>query len=213
MKAEVIVFDLDGTLIDSMEDIAGSINRMRESFGLAPLPVPEISAMTGNGVVKLVTRALKDSGFSVEEGVKRQKAFYSAYPVVHTRLYDGVREGLAALKASGIHLAVVTNKPTSNAMQILQELECVHSFDRIWGGDSGFPLKPDPAALLAFQKQWGAPAEKCWMAGDHYTDLGAGRQAGFKRAFCRWGFGNPGDESFDQEFNTFAEFTAAVMEQ
>lgn len=213
MNTEVIVFDLDGTLIDSMEDIAASVNRMRESFGLAPLPVPEISAMTGNGAVTLVTRALKGTSFSVEEGVKRMKEFYSAYLVVHTRLYEGVREGLEAMKAAGLHLAVVTNKPTPHAVRILQTLGVDHCFQKIWGGDSGFPLKPDPAALLAFQKECGAPTEKCWMAGDHYTDLGAGRQAGFKRAFCRWGFGEIRDEAFDQEFNTFAEFTAAVMEQ
>ena len=213
MKTEVIVFDLDGTLIDSMEDIAASVNRMRESFGLASLPLAEISPMTGNGAVTLVTRALKGTAFPVEEGVRRMKDFYSDYLVVHTRLYEGVREGLEAMKASGIHLAVVTNKPTPHAVRILKTLGVDHCFEKIWGGDSGFPLKPDPAALLAFQQECGAAKENCWMAGDHYTDLGAGRQAGFKRAFCRWGFGEVRDEAFDQEFNTFAEFTAAVMEQ
>ena len=85
-------------------------------------------------------------------------------------------------------------------------------FDVIWGGDSGFPLKPDPAALLAFQTQCGAAKEKCWMLGDHYTDMGAGRLAGFNRAFARWGFGEIRDESFDRAFSSFAEFAAAVTE-
>lgn len=209
---EAIVFDLDGTLIDSMADIALSVNRMRDSFGLAPLELPEIAAMTGNGAVMLTTRALKGTGCDVDEGVRRMKDFYNASPVVSTTLYPGVKEGLEKMRAAGIHLAVVTNKPTGPAMKILETLEVANLFDRLWGGDSGVPLKPDPTALLAFQQEWKAAKERCWMAGDHYTDLGAGRQAGFKRAFCKWGYGEVREESFDREFNTFAEFTAAVME-
>ena len=207
---EAIVFDLDGTLIDSMGDIAASVNRMRESFGLAALPVPEIAAMTGNGAVVLTTRALQGTGCDVEEGVKRQKDFYNAYPVVATTLYPGVQEGLEKLFLAGIPMAVVTNKPTETALKILSTLGVSRYFKHIWGGDSGFPLKPAPAALLAFQKECGAKQENCWMVGDHYTDLGAGRQAGFKRGFCAWGYGEVRDESFDREFASFSEFTAAV---
>jgi phosphoglycolate phosphatase len=207
---EAIVFDLDGTLIDSMVDIVASVNRMRESFGLATLPVPEVAAMTGNGAVMLTTRALQGTGCDVEEGVKRMKDFYNAYPVVETTLYPGVKEGLEQLFLAGIPMAVVTNKPTEPALKILSTLGVSRYFKHIWGGDSGFPLKPDPAALLAFQKECGAKQENCWMVGDHYTDLGAGRQAGFKRAFCTWGYGEVRDESFDREFASFSEFTAAV---
>ena len=209
---ELVVFDLDGTLIDSMEDIAASVNRMRESFGLAPLPVPEITAMTGNGAVTLTERALKDTGCDIEEGVKRMRQFYADHLVEKTKLYDGVSEGLAAMKAHNIRLAVVTNKPTPHAKSILHTLKVDHLLDEIWGGDSGFPLKPDPAALLAFQQAHGARKENCWMLGDHYTDLGAGKQAGFRRGFARWGFGEVRDEQFEREFNSFSEFTAAVME-
>ena len=207
---EAIVFDLDGTLIDSMRDIAASVNRMRESFGLGALPVDEIAAMTGNGAVMLTTRALKDTGFDVEEGVKRMKEFYNAYPVVETTLYPGVREGLEQLYSSGIPMAVVTNKPTGPALKILSALGVAKYFKHIWGGDSGYPLKPDPTALIAFQEECKADKEKCWIAGDHYTDLGAGRQAGFKRGFFRWGYGEVREEEFDREFESFSEFVAAV---
>lgn len=210
---ELIVFDLDGTLINSMGDIAASVNRMRESFGLAPLPVPEITAMTGNGAVTLTERALKDTGCDVTEGVRRWRQFYADHLVESTTLYDGVAQGLAAMKERSIRLAVVTNKPTSHAKSILHTLKVDHLLDEIWGGDSGFPLKPDPTALLAFQKSHGARKENCWMLGDHYTDLGAGRQAGFQRGFARWGFGEVRDEQFDREFENFAAFTAAVTEQ
>lgn len=209
---EAIVFDLDGTLINSMPDIALAVNNTRKSFGLDPLAVPEIEAMTGNGVVMLLTRALKDSDCDVNEGVRRMNEFYTAFPVVETTLYPGVKEGLEKMKAAGIHLAVVTNKPSGPALKILEKLQIADLFDRIWGGDPGVPLKPDPTLLLTFQQECKAAKGNCWMAGDHYTDLGAGRQAGFKRAFCKWGFGEARDEEFDREFNTFAEFTAAVME-
>ena len=105
-----IVFDLDGTLINSMPDIALAVNNTRKSFGLDPLAVPEIEAMTGNGVVMLLTRALKDSDCDVNEGVRRMNEFYNAFPVVETTLYPGVKEGLEKMKAAGIHLAVVTNE-------------------------------------------------------------------------------------------------------
>ena len=209
---ELIVFDLDGTLIDSMQDIAGAVNRMRESFGLAPLPFETVKDMTGDGARSLVTRALQGTGISVDEGAKRQREFYTAHPVDTTTLYPGVSEGLAQMKEKGIRLAVVTNKQTHLAEMILKNFGVDRFFDVIWGGDSGFPLKPDPTALLAFQKQCGAAAENCWMLGDHYTDLGAGRQAGFRRALARWGFGDPGEESFDREFDSFAEFTQAVTQ-
>ena len=119
---------------------------------------------------------------------------------------------VGALRAKGIRLAVITNKQTPLAEKILNVFEVDSLFDVIWGGDSGFPLKPDPTALLAFQKQCGAAAENCWMLGDHYTDLGAGRQAGFRRALARWGFGDPREESFDREFYSFDEFTQAVTQ-
>lgn len=207
---QLIVFDLDGTLIDSVRDIAGAVNRMRESFGLAPLSLAEVTLMTGDGARSLVTQALEGTGIPVDEGLQRQRTFYLEHAVDTTVLYPGVKEGLALMKEKGLRLAVVTNKQTPVTLRILKALEADHFFDVIWGGDSGFPLKPDPAGLLAFQKQCGVPKENCWMLGDHHTDLGAGRLAGFNRAFARWGFGNQGNESFDREFFSFAEFTEAV---
>lgn len=209
---ELITFDLDGTLIDSVRDIARAVNLMRESFGLPELPLAVVTRMTGDGARSLVTQALAGTDVPVEEGLKRQRGFYLEHAVDTTVLYPGVREGLAAMKEKNIRLAVITNKQTPVTHKILKALEVDCFFDEMWGGDSGFPLKPDPAALLAFQKQCGIAKENCWMLGDHHTDLGAGRQAGFNRGFARWGFGNQGEENFDREFFSFAEFTAAVTQ-
>lgn len=209
---ELIVFDLDGTLVDSMRDITGAVNHMLESFGLGTLSHEEIAAMTGDGPVSLVTRALKGADVSIEEAVRRQREFYSKHCADATTLYPGVREGLAAMKEQNIRLAVITNKQSFIAVDILKALDAACFFDEIWGFGSGFALKPDPAGLLAFRDQCGAKKENCWILGDHCTDLGAGRQAGFRKAFARWGYGVTGNETFDREFFSFAEFTAAVTD-
>ena len=209
----LIVFDLDGTLIDSGADIAAAVNRTRASFGLPALPVPQIIEMTGNGVVSLMTRALAGTGADIDEGVRRQRRFYAEHLTDATRLYPGVAEGLAALRAAGVRLAVFTNKPTPHAQAILKELKAAELLDIIWGGDSGFPLKPDPAALLAARERFGVPAEECWMLGDNYTDLEAGRRAGFRRGLAAWGFGHPGQEIPDRIFEDFAGFTRPVLKE
>ena len=209
--AGLVVFALDGTLIDSASDIAAAVNRMRTSFGFPELPIPDIVAMTGNGVVSLVTRALAGTGGDIDEGVKRQRRFYAEHLVDSTSLYPGVAEGLAAMKAAGTHLVVFTNKPTPHAENILKTLGAAELLDIIWGGDSGFPLKPEPDALLEARKRFAVPTAQCWMLGDNYTDLEAGRRAGFRRGLASWGFGTPGSEIPDRVFGTFAEFTAAVL--
>ena len=110
----------------------------------------------------------------------------------------------------GIVLAVVSNKPTPACRTILEKLEVADCFEEVIGGDSDYPLKPEPDALLFLRRKYDFPVENCWMFGDHYTDLEAGRRAGFHRAFARYGFGDARQEAWNFAVDSFPEFVMAV---
>jgi phosphoglycolate phosphatase len=206
-----VVFDLDGTLIDSREDLAAGVNIMRQNWGLPPLTVETVTSYIGNGAKKLVERALSDApGADRAAALGIMRDAYSRNMLVKTRLYPGVEEGLRRLHTLGVKMAVVSNKPETPSKLILKYFGVDCLFERIAGGDSGFPLKPDPAALLDFVKFCGARPEDSWIAGDNYTDLEAGRRASMKRCLFLYGFGDPKDEPRDFEAPDFASFVGRI---
>ena len=207
---KLIVFDLDGTLIDSRHDLAGAVNYMRGSMGLEPLSAERVVSFVGNGIINLVRRSVADAEVDFDEALRRMKRYYADHLVDTTSLYPGVSAGLKELKESGITLAVLSNKPTAASAKILDRLGVAGFFSDIIGGDGNYPLKPEPDALLALQAKYGFDASSCWMFGDHYTDLEAARRAGFRRALARYGFGDPREEKFDFEVDSFGEFVIAV---
>lgn len=207
---KLIVFDLDGTLIDSRHDLAGAVNHMRGSMGLEPLSAERVVSFVGNGIINLVRRSVADAEVDFDEALRRMKRYYADHLVDTTCLYPGVSAGLKELKESGITLAVLSNKPTAASAKILDRLGVAGFFSDIIGGDGNYPLKPEPDALLALQAKYGFDASSCWMFGDHYTDLEAARRAGFRRALARYGFGDPREEKFDFEVDSFGEFVIAV---
>lgn len=207
---KLIVFDLDGTLIDSRRDLAGAVNYMRGSMGLEPLSAERVVSFVGNGVANLVRRAVADADVDFDEALRRMKRYYADHLVDSTCLYPGVSAGLKELKGAGITLAVLSNKPTAASRKILEQLGVAPLFAEIIGGDASFPLKPEPDALRALQAKYGFDPGSCWMFGDHYTDLEAARRAGFRRALARYGFGDPHEEKFDFEVDSFSEFVMAV---
>lgn len=207
---KLIVFDLDGTLIDSRHYLAGAVNHMRGSMGLEPLATERIVRFVGNGVANLVRRAIADSDVDFEEALRRMKRYYAGHLVETTALYPGVSRGLAELREAGILLAVLSNKPTDASRRILDCLGVGGCFADIIGGDSDFPLKPEPDALFALMRKHNVPPEQCWMFGDHYTDLEAARRAGCHRALARYGFGEPREEKFEFEVGSFPEFVMAI---
>ncbi len=202
---KLIVFDLDGTLIDSRMDLAGAVNHMRGSMGLEPLTAERIVSFVGNGVGNLVRRAIADSDIDFEEALRRMKAYYAVHLVDTTTLYPGVRDGLRQLAERGITLTVLSNKPQAASTEILRKLNVAEYFAEIVGGDSAYPLKPAPDALVALRERFAATDAECWMVGDHYTDLEAGRRAGFHRALVGWGFGDARGEEPEIRVATFAE--------
>lgn len=207
---KLIVFDLDGTLIDSRRDLAGAVNQMRGSMGLEPMSTERIVTFVGNGVANLVRRAIADSDVDFDEALRRMKRYYAGHLLETTALYPGVSGGLAELRAAGITLAVLSNKPTDASRKILNALGVGEKFAEIIGGDSDFPLKPEPDALFALMRRFDCPPDQCWMFGDHYTDLETARRAGCRKALARYGFGDPREETFDFEVSSFPEFVMAV---
>lgn len=188
----VVAFDMDGTLIDSAADIGAAVNRMRVSFGLAPLPRESVVRMVGSGARVLVARALADTpGADLDEAFRRYRHEYDTHLIDETRLYPGVTEALKALKSAGFRLAVFTNKPYGSTCFILKGLGIDSFFSVVVGADSGFPLKPEPDALYHILKETDASADRSWMVGDNWTDIDSGRAAGFRTAYCTYGYGEP----------------------
>jgi phosphoglycolate phosphatase len=186
----LVVFDLDGTLIDSRQDLADSINEMLDGFGALPLPAREVAAMVGDGAHELVERAIRRAGLdaSVDGALGEFLAIYARRLVVHTRPYDGVVDAVrrAATRAA---LAVVTNKPVAPASRLLEAFGLAPCFRWVLGGDSPFPRKPDPAALRFLMREAGVSADETLFVGDSSLDVDTARRAGVRMCVARYGFG------------------------
>ena len=210
---KIIMFDLDGTLINSVGGIANSVNVTREQFGFAPLPEDVITSYTGDGAKKLLERSFADVTLPcpVEEAVKKMVANYAADPLCNTFLYPGVMEGLQTLSSAGFLLAVVSNKPQEVGEKILTGLNVMPLLcDNIGGGK--FPLKPAPDAFLHLLEKYGITKENALIAGDNHTDINSAAAAGVKSIFCEYGFGVLDNAVPTYSVKTFAELvrTATV---
>ena len=207
--SQVIIFDLDGTLIDSRQDLTTAVNLTREYYNLPPLALETVCGYIGNGARKLLERSLPKD-IDVDEATPHMKKFYYAHLTDQTKLYQGVAEGLQELAATGRKLAVITNKPDEAAKIVLRELGVAQYFDEIMGGGCGHPLKPEPDALLYFAKKWDADVKESWMVGDHYTDLESGARAGMKCCWASYGFGDPKGLDYDFDAKSFADFVGKI---
>ncbi|MBN2703535.1 MAG: HAD-IA family hydrolase [Pontiellaceae bacterium] len=207
LKSYLLIFDLDGTLIDSRADLAEGINHMRAHYGLDPLPVEVIGGYVGDGVRKLVERSLQDPDVDLDEALEINEQYYRENLTVHTTLYPGVAEGLQRLKNAGHQLAVLTNKPGDPSREILKHFALDHLFAAIIGGGDIAQLKPEPEGIFRCAELAGVPLERVWMVGDHYTDLSVARNAGVKSAFVCYGFGEERGFKPDHYFASFAELS------
>jgi phosphoglycolate phosphatase len=205
--SQVIIFDLDGTLIDSRQDLTTAVNLTRAYYRLEPLSLETVCSYIGNGARKLIERSLPEDIY-IDDAVPIMKRFYYAHFTDETRLYPGVKEGLQKLIDTGRKLAVITNKPNEAAKIVLEKLGVDKYFDEIIGGGGGHPLKPEPDALLYFANKWNANVKESWMVGDHYTDLESGARAGMKCCWASYGFGDPKGHKYDLDAKSFADFVA-----
>ena len=189
---DLFVFDLDGTLADTREDLRTSINRALSSLGLKPLSLEELTLYVGDGARVLVERALgpkKKSG-AVERALETFLDDYRETCTQTTKLYPEVRAALAALRAQDRpkDLAVLTNKPMFHAQKILAAQGLEGFFRSVVGGDTTGGKKPNPAGLLRIAEDLGHPLEKTLLVGDSAIDVQTARAAGSKAAFVKYGF-------------------------
>jgi phosphoglycolate phosphatase len=186
----LVVFDLDGTLIDSRHDLADAANALIVEGGGQPLAVDAITAMVGEGAPLLVRRALTAAGLDldVRSALARFLELYDERLLVHTRLYDGTREALEAL-APRATLAILTNKPQRPTERILEGLAIAPFFRWTIGGDTTHGRKPDPAGLQHLMSIAETGPTETVMVGDSAIDLRTARAAGTRVCLVRYGFG------------------------
>ena len=187
----LFVFDLDGTLVDSLRDLADSANEVLTSYGAAPLDMTTIGGMVGDGAARLVARACAAVGIAPRDALERFLAIYDTKLLSHTRPYDGMPEVVASLAGRGASLAVLTNKPLGATRRILAGLDLAKFFeeDAVVGGDGPWPRKPDPAGLLHLCNRAGVTPADAVLVGDSLVDWQTARGAGTGICLARYGFG------------------------
>jgi phosphoglycolate phosphatase len=185
----LLIFDLDGTLIDSSEDLAISVNATLRHFGRGQLDREVIQSYVGNGAPALVRRAFGPgtSEETVAEGLAYFLKYYRAHALEHTKLYPGVREAVGEL-APHHSLAVLTNKPERISVDIIAALGLAEQFPRVYGGDRFASKKPDPIGIQALMQDTGIGKAETMMIGDTDIDIETARKAGVRSCGVSWGF-------------------------
>lgn len=193
---DAVVFDLDGTLVDSAPDIAAAANVALRHAGLDALPLDAIIRMVGNGSEVLIERALTAAAGAAPSTDRVADvhadflAAYAAAPCVATRLYPGTRDVLDSLRSAGVKLGICTNKPQDITAQVLDALDLTSLFDAVVGGSSAHPLKPAPEMLLQALHDLSVSPGRSVMVGDSRADAGAARAAGVRLVLLRHGYSN-----------------------
>ena len=193
-KPEMILIDVDGTLVDSVPDLAFCVDSMMTQLGRAPWGEERVRDWVGNGVERLVKRALVGK----LKGEPEEADFERAYPIFldlyaentskRSCLYPGVREGIDLLKAGGYKLGCVTNKAAQFTEPLLRELGLYDDFSIVISGDTLAQKKPDPAPLLHAAEFFGCQPENALMIGDSVSDVAAARAAGFQIVCMSYGY-------------------------
>lgn len=192
-----VLFDLDGTLLDTAPDMALALNIQRELHNLAPLPYSEIRPYVSHGAL-----AMLRIGFAIGaddenfQGMREQYLqIYSENIAVKTRLFDDVEDVLQQLEQRSVKWGVVTNKPEFLTKPLLRQLNLDSRASTVISGDTIEPRKPNPAPLFAACKEAGLTPSQCVYVGDAERDIAAGRGAGMKTVLANWGYISPEDNT------------------
>ncbi|HMB16227.1 MAG TPA: HAD-IA family hydrolase [Pelovirga sp.] len=195
-QPQFLIFDLDGTLINSLPDLLTAINLLRHELVLAPLTATQVARMVGDGATMLVKRALGDDLYE-KRHLERFLEIYGQHLLEQTHCYPGIIELLQ--RHDPQNMALVTNKPILYTRRILAGLNLSRFFSVVIGGDSYPYKKPHPYPLQQALLQLNGRPEQALMVGDHHTDLNAARDAGIATCFCAYGFGHCGDNIPDYQ--------------
>jgi phosphoglycolate phosphatase len=187
---DLVIFDLDGTLIDSSRDLADSVNATRAHFGLPALENETVYSYVGNGAPVLIRKALGPdySDAAVERALDYFLNYYRQHMLDYTVLYPGVREVLDQLQNVGIDMAVLTNKPVGFSLAIVDGLGLSAHFRRVYGGNSFEQKKPHPIGIETLRDEFRASREKTVMVGDSGVDVQTARNARVAAYGVTWGF-------------------------
>lgn len=187
---DLLIFDLDGTLIDSKLDLAHSVNATREFLGLGPIEHDRVYSYVGNGAPVLIRKSLgpEASDEDIERGLAYFIRYYHDHRLDHTTLYPGVRTTLESLHARGVQLSVLTNKPVRISQMILEGLGVGPLFFQVYGGNSFEQKKPHPVGVEKLLGEAGATRDETMMVGDSAVDIRTARNAGIRSCGVSYGF-------------------------
>lgn len=219
MATSLFIFDLDGTLLDSIDDLAAALNTALAMNGLPCYPVATVCHWVGNGAYMLCVRALASTAWADDDDKIQQvhRDFLRCYANQNgkqSRLYDGVTSGLSALKNHGYRLGLATNKPCAFLPSILTHYQLSAYFEVVVGGDTLAQQKPDPAPLLYICDQLEIAPHQAVMIGDSDNDIQAGKRAGMATLGLSYGYnyGKPISESCpDKVFDNFASLCQYLL--
>jgi phosphoglycolate phosphatase len=214
---DLLIFDLDGTLIDSRLDLANAVNATRTHMGMATLENERVYSYVGNGAPVLIRRALgvEATELEVEEGLEFFLEYYREHDLDYTTLYPGVKEALDRLRAAAKDMAVLTNKPVRVSRAIVEGLGVGGHFFQVYGGNSLEFKKPHPIGVEALRKEVGASREDTVMVGDSSVDVLTARNAGIRCCGVTYGFQpetlvDPAPDLLVDRMEAFADWVLAM---
>ena len=212
---DLVIFDLDGTLIDSSRDLANAVNATRAHLGLAPIENETVYSYVGNGAPVLIRKALgpEYADEEVQSALEYFLAYYREHMLDNTVLYPGVREVLDQFRHAGLTMAVLTNKPVRFSQGIVDGLGLGAHFRRVYGGNSFEQKKPHPVGIETLMNEAGAAREKTVMVGDSSVDVQTARNARVTACGVTWGFQPDTFAAWPPDFlvNTAGELADRVL--
>ena len=211
MALKLIIFDLDGTLVDSRVDIMHAVNYAISPYSMEPASLAETMTLVGEGATRLIGKLLEKRKVNLDISllIARFESYYSTHPVSHTTFYPGVPETLRSLH--NYRKAVISNKFRSIALKVLEELQLSQYFDEVAGVDTFPERKPSPVPILRILDLFEARPEEAIVVGDSIYDIQAGRASGTKTVAVTYGYGSPGfSDSADFVITDFPQLIDVV---